>query len=92
MTKVAHTMENFKRCKCLTCPSYTTTCKLKEVPRDLAKMVEGVGKVDHLDGMFCAFGKSECITKNKGCVCMTCAVFADHGLTSGFYCLNGVEE
>jgi len=92
MSKVPRTMENFKHCKCLSCPSYTTKCKLKEVPRDLVKMVEGVDKADHIDGMFCAFGKSECITEIKSCICMTCKNAEKYGLVAGFYCVHGSAE
>lgn len=55
-------------------------------------MVEGVDKADHIDGMFCAFGKSECITEIKSCICMTCKNAEKYGLVAGFYCVHGSAE
>jgi len=92
MAKVPQTTKNFMKCKCLTCPSYTTQCKLKEIPRDFLKMAEGVGNADHMEGLFCSFGKSECIAQYKGCVCDTCAIHKEYNLTGGVFCLNGPAE
>ena len=40
--------------------------------------------------MFCAFGKSKCITEEKGCVCGSCAVHAENNLDKTYYCMmNG---
>ena len=48
---VDKTVENVRACMCLSCPSYTTTCKLKngkDIPYD-------VSHLEHLELMFCAF-------------------------------------
>lgn len=51
---VDKTVENVRACMCLSCPSYTTTCKLKngkDIPYD-------VSHLEHLELMFCAFEKA----------------------------------
>jgi hypothetical protein len=92
MAKVERTAENFMHCKCLSCPSYSMKCKLKEVPLDMARMAKGVSKAEHLEGMFCAFSASECITEDKGCKCFDCNLFKKYDLSKGHYCLNGAAE
>ena len=45
------------------------------------------------EGFFCGNGKSfMCITFDKGCICKTCPVAADLGLTNSDYCLKGSEK
>ena len=38
---VDKTVENARECMCLTCPSYTKTCKIKNVP-ELTEEVEHI--------------------------------------------------
>jgi hypothetical protein len=88
METVAKTKENLSKCKCIKCPSYTFTCKIKAVPNGILEMLKkDISKVEHMEGMFCAFGKSNCITEDKGCICGTCDVHKENNLTNGYYCL-----
>ncbi len=82
--RVDKTTENALACKCLSCPSYTTTCKLKngdEIPQDISKL-------HHLERMFCAFDKSNCIHENRGCLCEGCPVHTKYALNNEDYCLS----
>ena len=80
MGAVAKTKENLKKCLCMKCPTYTFMCKMKNMPGNMAAMMSDIGKKDHMEGIFCAFGKSKCIDEEKGCICMTCAVFKENNL------------
>ena len=64
--QVARTKENLKRCQCMDCPSYTTTCKVKSLPENLYHMMGNLEEVDHYESMFCAFEKSHCIEEDRG--------------------------
>lgn len=88
-TKVAKTKENIKLCMCMKCPSYTFMCKMKNMPGNIMAMMGDIGKKDHMEGMYCAFDNSKCITDEKGCICMTCAVFEKYSLDKAYYCLGG---
>jgi hypothetical protein len=59
----------------------------------MMKLVEGVENVDHFEKMFCAFGKSNCISENKGCMCEQCDVYYENNLDKEDYCLadGGVD-
>ncbi|MBI2848378.1 MAG: DUF2769 domain-containing protein [Chloroflexi bacterium] len=89
MSVVARTKENLKKCQCMKCPTYTFMCKMKNMPGNMANMMKDIGKVDHMEAMFCAFGKSKCITDEKGCICMTCALYKENNLDKAYYCLGG---
>jgi len=84
--------ENLKMCKCIKCPSYTTVCKIKEMPHNIVEIAKGIDKAKHFEGMFCAFGKSDCIKQKKECICSTCGVEKKYHLTGGMYCLNGTAK
>ena len=84
---VDKTIENVRDCMCLTCPSYTKTCKIKNVP-ELTKDVEHIDDMQHLEMMFCAFEKSNCIHENRGCLCSDCPVHKRYALNNEDYCLN----
>lgn len=63
------------------------------MPSNTAELIKGavkqdLSKTDHIEGMFCAFGKSNCITDEKGCVCPECAVYKENNLTNVYYCLD----
>lgn len=91
---VDKTKENLIKCKCKFCPSYGIKCKLKEMPHDILEVVEhfsDVSKAGHIDCLFCAFGKSECITEEKGCKCGECEVFKEYELDSTYYCLKDIK-
>ena len=85
---VAKTKENLKRCKCMGCPSYTLSCKIKNVPENLFKLMEDLDNVEHYESMFCAFEKSHCIEEDRGCLCDTCPVHAEYNLNREEYCLK----
>lgn len=85
---VDKTKENLERCLCMTCPSYTLGCKVKNVPVNLFKQMEDLEKVDHFESMFCAFEKSHCIDEDRGCLCDGCPVHAEYDLNREEYCLK----
>lgn len=88
METVLRTSENMKKCLCSGCPSYTTKCKIKNYPINMMKLVEGLDKIDHFEKMFCAFGKSNCISENRGCLCEQCEVYSENNLNKEDYCLS----
>ena len=57
MSIVAKTQENLKMCKCMSCPSYTTSCKIKEMPHNVIEELKGIENTDSLENLFC---KSSC--------------------------------
>ena len=86
--QVEKTKENLKKCLCMKCPSYTTSCKLKAMPETIVKLFEDLDKVEHFEGMFCAFEKSNCIHENKGCKCVDCPIYTQYDLVREDYCLK----
>ncbi|MDA8441887.1 MAG: DUF2769 domain-containing protein [Peptococcaceae bacterium] len=86
MAQVAKTAENLKKCICMKCPSYTFMCKMKSMPTNIMAMMHEVSTVEHMEGMFCAFGKSKCIDEEKGCICGECALFTEYNLQKGYFC------
>lgn len=84
--KVEKTLNNLRKCKCVLCPSFTTECKIKAVVQDVSKLVKGLHKTKHFEGMFCAFEKSTCIHDQKGCKCSDCEIQKEHGLDTAYYC------
>jgi hypothetical protein len=86
-TQVARTKENLKKCLCMKCPSYTFICKMKNMPVNMAAMMKGVENAEHMEGLFCAFGKSKCIDAEKGCICPSCEVYKENGLAKAYFCL-----
>ncbi|EKE02057.1 MAG: hypothetical protein ACD_20C00431G0010 [uncultured bacterium] len=91
MSKVDKTLDNLKRCLCPKCPSYTFGCKVEAIPGtivDLAGAKGDISKLEHLEGMFCAYEKSNCINEQKGCLCGDCEVHKDYNLDKGYYCIQ----
>lgn len=86
---VARTRENLGKCMCMKCPTYTFMCKIRNMPGNIMAMMRDIGKVDHMEAMFCAFGDSKCIADEKGCICATCAVYTENNLDKMYYCLGG---
>ena len=43
-------------------------------------------------GGYCAIGKTECITKEQGCICPDCPVTKKMGLKWGYYCTRGSAQ
>lgn len=67
------TPANLAACSCANCPSYNDCSKGKE------------------ELLFCSgeVGKSACPYKMNGCLCGACPIHKEHGLKSGYYCING---
>ena len=86
--KVEKTQQNIERCLCLTCPSYATTCKIKNIFKTANKPSENLKERTHYEKMFCAFEKSNCIHLDKGCICHQCANFKDYNLQKCTYCIH----
>lgn len=86
--QIAKTKENLKKCQCMHCPSYTTGCKIKNMPENIVSLMEGLKDSPHFEGMFCAFEKSNCIQENKGCLCVGCSIHKEYDLHQGGYCLK----
>jgi len=64
-------------CICEGCPTYVDCSK------------QGASK----DKAFCVvFGKSKCITKEKGCICGACPVKSKLKLKNFYFCTKGSEE
>lgn len=89
MSQVAKTKKNLKKCLCMKCPTYTFMCKMLNMPGNIMAMMSDIGKKNHIEAMYCAFDKSKCITEEKGCICMTCALFKEYNLDKAYYCLGG---
>ncbi|MBQ9235888.1 MAG: DUF2769 domain-containing protein [Alphaproteobacteria bacterium] len=92
MQTVARTKENLKKCRCNDCPSYTLGCKIKNYPVNLWRMMEGMDNLEHFEGMFCAYGTSNCIEEDKGCLCEDCEVFHENKLNRSEYCLQSKND
>lgn len=86
--KIEKTELNASRCMCLSCPSYTTFCKIKNADQNTTRSTEHLSERGHYEKMFCAFEKSNCIHLNKGCVCEQCANFKKYNLNRNTYCLH----
>lgn len=85
--RVEKTLDNAHFCRCLSCPSYTVTCKLKNnmsINEDVLKRVHEA----HWELLFCAFDKSHCIHENRGCLCSTCLIHKKYALNNEDYCLH----
>ena len=88
MGSVEKSKENLSKCICMKCPSYSFACKMKAMPKNVMSMMKGdISKVEHMEGLFCSFGKSKCITEEKGCICGDCEVYKENNLTNSYYCL-----
>ncbi len=87
MGKVEKTKDNLKKCLCIKYPSYSFACKVKAMPKGIVEMLKkDISDVKHMEGMFCAFGQSECITEEKGCLCITCEVHKNNNLANSYFC------
>jgi len=86
--KVDKSKANLAKCQCMKCPSYGFACKMKAMPKNMMEMMKSdISNVDHMEAMFCAFDKSNCIDEPKGCVCPDCQVHKDYNLDKMYYCL-----
>lgn len=88
MQEVAKTKANLKKCKCMSCPSYTYECKIKNTPQNIAKLMTDFEKVTHYEKMFCAFEKSHCIDADQGCLCADCDVYKNYRLNAQEFCIH----
>jgi hypothetical protein len=89
--KVDKTKTNVKNCICTACPSFGFACQMKAKPKNTMEMMKhDIFHVDHMEILFCAFDKSNCIDAPKGCVCPDCPVHSEYKLDKMYYCLaNG---
>ena len=87
MSNVAKTKENLKKCQCMKCPSYTSSCKVKSMPGNVILKMSDMDKKIHAEALFCAYEKSHCIDEEKGCLCDTCEVFKENDLGRGYFCM-----
>ncbi|MFA5872075.1 MAG: DUF2769 domain-containing protein [Parcubacteria group bacterium] len=76
MAKVPVTPENETKCACPRCPTWMSDSCPKEKGENL----------------FCAKGKTACELPDKGCICGTCPIWTEYGLSKGYFCFNGVAE
>ena len=87
MATVERTAENLSKCLCMGCPTYKLGCKVKNLPKNMMTKIKGnIGNVEHFEGFFCAFEKSNCIDELAECVCETCDVFKENKLTNYGFC------
>lgn len=70
------------------CPSYTTGCKIKNMPENIVHLIEGLENVDDFEALYCAYSKSHCITEDRGCLCDNCEVHRQYQLDNQDYCLK----
>lgn len=87
MSQVSRIKENLKKCQCMKCPSYSLGCKMKNMPKNMMVMMKGVEKAESMEGFFCAFSKSKCISAEKGCICAGCKVYQENNLDRLYYCI-----
>ena len=85
--RVEKSLDNAQFCRCLSCPSYTTTCKLKNNMVTNDDVRQRLNEA-HWELLFCAFDKSQCIHENRGCLCSTCLVHKKYALNNEDYCLH----
>ena len=89
MKKVERTRENLMKCLCKGCPTYSFACKLMATPGNIILLFDPLNDDRlHAETMFCAYGKSQCITNEKGCKCAGCEVYAEHGLDKTYFCTS----
>ncbi len=82
--RVDKTLENAEQCICVKCLSYTLACKNKNNTFENGC----IENLNHYEKMFCAFEKSDCISENRGCICLKCAVHKKYKLNNEDYCVN----
>ena len=88
MSEISKKIPNLVKCICVKCPSYTFACMVKALPGNVMALAGGLSGAEHLEGMFCAFEKSRCITEDKGCICPKCALYTENKLDKRSYCLS----
>ena len=76
---------NLRRMK--TTKPMSASASVKAMPKNMLTMMRGnIGELDHFEGLFCAFERSNCITEIIECICETCDVFKEHDLPNYGYC------
>ena len=86
VSKVPKTVESLMKCQCMSCPSYTSECNEKAMP-GIKELKEGKMDQSHAEAMFCAYEKSDCISKEIGCICPTCPLFSEYNLENNYFCI-----
>lgn len=85
MAEVPKTKGTLMRCLCMTCPSYTFTCKVLGMTGNVILMMGNMEKI-HAEAMFCAYEQSHCIDEEKGCMCGNCENHKEYQLSKFYYC------
>ncbi|HCP08855.1 MAG TPA: hypothetical protein DIT25_03605 [Candidatus Moranbacteria bacterium] len=91
MAIVEKSKSNHFQCRCKFCPTFSLGCLAKAAPK-VAKIFvipDGPKKEDHVENMFCAYGRSDCIKQKQGCKCPTCPVHKKYDLDKVYYCFGG---
>ncbi len=86
MSKVPKTKKNLLKCRCMVCPSYTFSCKIKSMPSNTILMISDMDQKIHAETMFCAYEASHCIEEEKGCICGSCELFKEYELDKVYFC------
>jgi hypothetical protein len=88
MPKVEKTKKNLFKCLCKKCPTYSFGCKMAAIPGNIILLIDPSDETLHAESMFCAYGKSHCISEEKGCTCPKCEVYKEYELQNTYYCLR----
>lgn len=86
MVNVPKTKKNLLKCRCMVCPSYTFSCKMKSMPGNTILILSDMDKKIHAETMFCAYETSNCIEAEKGCICAACEVYKEYQLEKIYFC------
>ena len=95
MAVVEFSKDNAMKCMCSTCPVQAASSCVADKNAKLAAAMtsgmEGMPAADEVAGVYCATGVASCddLDLSMGCVCSTCAVFADNQLGQWKYCERG---
>ena len=97
--KVPFTTANVAKCMCPKCP---VQGKSQCVADKMANIKEALKasplKREQIPGEYCSTGTATCqdLNPKMGCICGTCAIFADYKLASGqpagYFCRDGMAR
>jgi Protein of unknown function (DUF2769) len=45
-----------------------------------------ISEVEHMEEMFCAYGRSKIVTEERGCMCTSCEVHKCSNLDNSYFC------
>lgn len=67
-------------------PDNAPRCRCPTCPTQDDCMSEGGER------LYCARGATDCEAASRGCVCASCQVWKDNGLSEYYYCLRGAAR